>query len=266
MGHAGTVQRLARHLADLEGSWRAVTSAHDGRVDRVPGAVMAKCRLPVYENAVLLDPPALATVLGFFDDVDAFAIWSRADDPSCAAALVGAGLSPDERTFPMVADLREAESEPAESEPAETEQSETEQAEMEQAEMQRADDRGRADVELRRDVDPALVCSVNDLSPAHLLDVPGLHTYATADEAAVLAAIDVVDSTAVCFVATRPSARGRGLATALTSAALVDARSRGLVAASLQASPMAVGVYTRAGFSPAGPWWQEWVPKGRGPS
>jgi ribosomal protein S18 acetylase RimI-like enzyme len=63
----------------------------------------------------------------------------------------------------------------------------------------------------------------------------------------------------VSFVATRPAARGQGLATAVTRAALLDARQRGARTASLQATAMAERLYNRLGFQPVGRW-QEWSP------
>ena len=49
-----------------------------------------------------------------------------------------------------------------------------------------------------------------------------------------------------------PSARGRGVAGALTGAMLADVRARGLERVVLHATDMAVGVYARAGFRPCG--------------
>lgn len=55
-------------------------------------------------------------------------------------------------------------------------------------------------------------------------------------------------SCAVYFVATVPKARGRGLATQLLSAALLEARLRGCVTSCLQASRMGAPVYARLGY------------------
>jgi GNAT superfamily N-acetyltransferase len=60
------------------------------------------------------------------------------------------------------------------------------------------------------------------------------------------------------MVFTRPAARGRGLATAVLTAALRDARRRGARTATLQSTPMAEHLYLRHGFRLAGRW-QEWT-------
>ncbi|HXV51944.1 MAG TPA: GNAT family N-acetyltransferase [Solirubrobacterales bacterium] len=51
------------------------------------------------------------------------------------------------------------------------------------------------------------------------------------------------------FVATHPEHRGRGLASRLVTAALLDARERGLLSSSLQGSPMGRSIYTRLGYT-----------------
>lgn len=94
-----------------------------------------------------------------------------------------------------------------------------------------------------------------DRSPLHR----GLRCYLTADAGSGLVVQDVEDDVVVSFVATRPSDRGRGSATRLVRAALVDARDRGVVAAVLQATPLAERLYQRVGFVPVGTW-QEWLP------
>ncbi|MET0128877.1 MAG: GNAT family N-acetyltransferase, partial [Solirubrobacterales bacterium] len=67
--------------------------------------------------------------------------------------------------------------------------------------------------------------------------------------ACVMATIDHVDDLGVYFVATHPEHRGRGLASRLVSAALLDARERGLLSSSLQGSPMGRSIYTRLGYT-----------------
>lgn len=56
----------------------------------------------------------------------------------------------------------------------------------------------------------------------------------------------------IYMVGTVPAARRRGLATALSSLAVAEARARGCITASLQATEMAVGVYARVGFRDLG--------------
>jgi GNAT superfamily N-acetyltransferase len=50
------------------------------------------------------------------------------------------------------------------------------------------------------------------------------------------------------MVATDHRARGRGLATRLMTAALIEARERGCRTSSLQASPLGEPVYTALGY------------------
>ena len=57
---------------------------------------------------------------------------------------------------------------------------------------------------------------------------------------------------AVGNVSTLEHARRRGLATAITARLLADAQVRGCTAASLQATPMAEGVYAALGFRDLG--------------
>ena len=64
----------------------------------------------------------------------------------------------------------------------------------------------------------------------------------------------VVDGSAlVASVATHPSARGRGIGTAMTGVALVAAAEAGATEAYLDATPAAVGIYRRLGFREIGP-------------
>jgi GNAT superfamily N-acetyltransferase len=67
----------------------------------------------------------------------------------------------------------------------------------------------------------------------------------------------------VSFVTTVDEHRRRGLARAVLVAALEAARERGETAATLQATPMGLGVYRRLGFAEIGVW-QEWVPRSDG--
>ena len=56
------------------------------------------------------------------------------------------------------------------------------------------------------------------------------------------------DDCGIYFVATREDARGRGLATRLLSAALVEARGRGCATSSLQSSAMGERIYDTLGY------------------
>ena len=69
-----------------------------------------------------------------------------------------------------------------------------------------------------------------------------------ADDACVLGVGDCNGDAGVFFVATAPEARGRGLATGLLAAALVEARERGNDISTLQATKIGEPVYARVGY------------------
>jgi GNAT superfamily N-acetyltransferase len=82
------------------------------------------------------------------------------------------------------------------------------------------------------------------------------HRYvATLDSrpAAGMMTLDHEGDCLIAFVATHPEARGRGLATALMTRALLDARERGCATTSLQATKMGQPVYERLGYRDLGP-------------
>ncbi len=64
----------------------------------------------------------------------------------------------------------------------------------------------------------------------------------------VLGMLDVADDSGVLFVATTPEMRGRGLASRLLTAALLEARERGMRTSSLQASKLGSPIYERLGY------------------
>jgi GNAT superfamily N-acetyltransferase len=73
------------------------------------------------------------------------------------------------------------------------------------------------------------------------------HVYVTGD-ASTLGVLDCDGDASVTFVATRPEARGRGLAGGLLAAALLEARERGNDISTLQATKMGEPVYARLGY------------------
>jgi ribosomal protein S18 acetylase RimI-like enzyme len=73
---------------------------------------------------------------------------------------------------------------------------------------------------------------------------------------------DLAGDCGIYNVATLPHARRRGLATALTTHLLHEARARGCTSASLQSTPMAERVYSSVGFRDFGRF-LEYVPEGR---
>lgn len=72
------------------------------------------------------------------------------------------------------------------------------------------------------------------------------------EAAACVVALDEHTDCGIYAVATRPASRGRGLASALMSHALTDARRRGCTTSSLQSSKAAFGVYARLGYQEMG--------------
>jgi ribosomal protein S18 acetylase RimI-like enzyme len=75
-----------------------------------------------------------------------------------------------------------------------------------------------------------------------------------------LMAFDHEGDCGIYMVETTPSARRRGLATALSAYAVAEGKKRGCTTASLQATPIAEGVYARVGFRDLGRF-DEYVPR-----
>ena len=98
---------------------------------------------------------------------------------------------------------------------------------------------------------------VPELAPA------GAHFYVSrlgGESAATLMAFDHEGDCGIYMVGTLPTARRRGIATALSAHAVTEAGERGCATASLQATPMAEGVYARVGFRDLGRF-DEYVPR-----
>jgi GNAT superfamily N-acetyltransferase len=92
--------------------------------------------------------------------------------------------------------------------------------------------------------------------PPAVLSVPGMRLYVAAiDGVPVSCAVAHLDEGAVGIfgVGTLPWARRRGLATAVTAAALAEARGEADLAW-LQSTPEGRGLYRRMGFRPVGEW------------
>jgi GNAT superfamily N-acetyltransferase len=95
------------------------------------------------------------------------------------------------------------------------------------------------------------------------LPVAGAHFYVArhdGENAATLMAFDHKGDCGIYIVGTVPTARRRGIATALSAHAAAEARRRGCTTVSLQATEMAVGVYARVGFRDLGRY-EEYVPR-----
>ena len=94
------------------------------------------------------------------------------------------------------------------------------------------------------------------------LPAEGAHFYVARHDgasAATLMAFDHEGDCGIYMVGTLPAARRRGIATALSALAVAAAHERGCITASLQATAMAEGVYSRVGFRDLGRF-EEYVP------
>ncbi|GAA0803520.1 GNAT family N-acetyltransferase [Spirilliplanes yamanashiensis] len=220
---------FALHEASLIASWRLLAAADPAAavVDDV-GAVTMTHPHPALCNALLRSPAGLGRIRRLYGGRH-HAVWVRDPYPALDAALAAAGYRRDERTVPMVLDLRQ---EPAADSTAEVVQ-----------------------------VDPAGVAEHSGVGRAMLAGVPHAYGHATAgwESWAVTVLTGAVAN--VSFVGTRAEFRRRGLARAVVARALRDARGRGATHATLQSTAEAVGLYRGLGFRDAGAW-QEWVAGG----
>jgi GNAT superfamily N-acetyltransferase len=119
------------------------------------------------------------------------------------------------------------------------------------------------DASIVADADPADVTAINDSAYGYdgdfaraLADFPGgAQRYSAEVDGSVAACAVAFDHEGDCmitFVATLPQARGTGLATALMTRALIDARERGCETTSLQATKMGQAIYERLGYRDLG--------------
>ena len=221
---------FGRYLRGLVGSWEALAAPHSGAmVVRQEGFIAARFRHAVLNNAVLLQRAALPQLRQVYADGEAYAVWCGADDAECTEALQAAGFRRDDTTQPMICRLD-----------------------------QLAGVLEPAALPICRDVDSARIAELNNVPAALLQGVAGLRCYATDGGESGLAVQDVDGDAVLSFVATRPDARGQGLASLVTGVALIDARERGADVATLQATAAAERLYQRLGFVPVGRW-QEWT-------
>ncbi|HEY9375940.1 MAG TPA: GNAT family N-acetyltransferase [Jiangellaceae bacterium] len=218
-----------RYLSSLVGSWELAAVPHpDAVVIRGKGFIAARFPYPVLNNAVLTDLSTLDAVRAVYRGAE-YAVWTELADRHLADVMQAGGFRRDVTTRPMLCHLAEAE----------------------------LDDVDSGTV--LADVDPDRIAALNGVTTDLVRGVPGLRAYATVGFESGLVVLPVGTDVNVSFVATQPDARRRGLAELVTRTALRDARDRGFVTASLQATPMAESIYARVGFRPVGHW-QEWVP------
>ncbi len=221
--------RFDRYVATLVAIWEAFAAAGGGEVIQEQGYVFARHPHPIFNNALLLhpDPTALSSIMARFGDAGEWAVWTCALDTATVAAA--AGLQRDVVTTPMMADLEFSEPQTD------------------------------AMIEPAPGHDPAIVVELNGLPASLVAGVKGLRATVVGGGTSGLLSFPNDGDLNISFVATRPDARGQGLASAAVATALVEARQEGLRTASLQATPMGMGLYQRLGFVPIGEW-QEWTP------
>lgn len=217
------------YLGSLVGSWELLAAPHaDAQVLRGPGFVASAFPShPVFNNALLFEPAAVADVRSVYNGAGPFAIWSHQE--AAAQALREAGFRPDERTRPMVCHL------------------------------QGGRDAAAAPKATVLEVSAEQIALLNGVSADLLAGVPGARGFATEGLESGAALLVVGSDANVSFVMTRPEHRRRGLARAVVAAALEHARRLGLRTSSLQSTERAEGVYRSLGYRPVGQW-QEWVP------
>jgi GNAT superfamily N-acetyltransferase len=119
-------------------------------------------------------------------------------------------------------------------------------------------------VDLDPDPDPAVIGPINDaaygfdgdFSRAFTRCPEDLHLYVARIDGRAAACTGAVHEQGDCgiyLVATRPEARGRGLAANLVTVALNEAREAGCETASLQSTAIGKPIYLRLGFRDFGP-------------
>ncbi|GAA0485832.1 hypothetical protein Ade02nite_09440 [Paractinoplanes deccanensis] len=232
---------FALHEASLIGSWRLLASVDPaGEVVADATAVTMAHSHPALCNALLRTPEGLDRVRKVFGDRH-HAVWVRdpwwnaSSSPDASGALArfyldqvleAAGYRRDERTVPMVLDLRAWDGAPA--------------------------------VPVAR-VSPGDVAEHSGVGRAMLADVPHTHGHATEgwESWAITMTTDAVAN--ISFVTTRDEFQRRGLGRAVMTQALRDARDRGETHATLQSTPAGLRLYHGLGFRDVGSW-QEWVP------
>jgi GNAT superfamily N-acetyltransferase len=188
-----------------------------------------------YEDAMALER-ALDSLADLYTEagVRAWTVWARAEDGEAKRVLETAGHRLDATPAGMALKLSGFARSPS---PA---------------------------LDLDRDPEPEVIGDINDAAygwdgdfgRAFARRPEGLHLYAARIDGRAVACAATVhegDDCGVYLVATRPEARGGGLAADLMTVALNDAREAGCETASLQSTAMGKPVYLRLGFRDLGP-------------
>jgi ribosomal protein S18 acetylase RimI-like enzyme len=231
-----------RMEANLLASWeRYATDATHARVERLPGAAIAVFPEPperiVYNNALLereLRAPAadvaidaIATVYADAG-VEDYAVWAHESEAASIDALEARGYHVDTWTRAMAMSL----------DSISLPRPRLELGPSEWPDYLELLTRLGAPEGLLTDVDP-------DAFHVRVAAVNG-------ESVATAIAYDHGGACGIYNVGTLPQLRRRGLATALTTLHLYDARERGCTSASLQATEVAQGLYAALGFGDLG--------------
>jgi GNAT superfamily N-acetyltransferase len=214
--------------------------APDGRLIQVEGVtasvVPAAPDRSVVNSVVYEDAEALGRVLDLLASeyeragVRAWTVWVPEDDRAPADLLERAGHLLDANPAAMTLELEGYDAAAAPQLDLDPEPSIAEAARINDAAYGFAGDFERAFVRMPPDR--------AHLYLARLDSVP----------AATLAAVHHGGDCGIYLVATRPEARGRGLASALMTRALADAREAGCTTSSLQATRAGEPIYARLGY------------------
>jgi GNAT superfamily N-acetyltransferase len=233
---------LDRIRDSMVATWELVAESSPGgrfvRRDGVFAAVVpATPHRSVMNSVLYTDREALLASLEelarIYDGagVEAWTVWVPEGDAEAERALEGAGHVFDAEPRAMGLEL-----------------SDLDQPELEGIEWERGCDLvtvGRINDAAYGYGDRGMESVIGSLPPDRV------HSYAArvdSEPVAASLAIDVDDDTEVTWVATTEAARGRGLATALVHQSLWDARERGRLTATLQATKRGAPVYRRIGF------------------
>ena len=245
MAHVEDLEAWRRLIASLAQWSRTIDGAsegmratdHEGYVMTVTPAVPERS---IVNDVVYWDGPALIAaydeVAATYDDagIGAWLVWVPDADGDVASTLEQRGHVLDSDPEAMIADLDGVVRPP---EPP----------------------------GFSRAIDPLALAELNDRAYGmrsafaralgQLEAGGGLYVYGIEDGeglASGLVAFDHEDDCSVWLVATRESARGRGLASALMGHALADARERGRTTSTLQATDLGRPIYERLGYRSLG--------------
>ena len=237
---------FARQHRSLRRFYRLLTESSTGgqlyERDGITAALVPATPERSFSNAVVYDHAAsleraLELLASRYEEagVRAWTVWVPAQDRKAAALLERHGHRLDAAPAAMGIELAGFSREPAQ------------------------------ELEIDTDPDPADLGRLNDAAYGYedefsraldLMDPDAAYAYVARVEgepAACTVALDHERDCCIGLVATLPAARGRGLATELVTRALLDARSRGCLTSSLQATKLGQPVYERLGYRDLGP-------------